>query len=83
MYALLAKPSVEKDLRSIRPEDLAVLNEKIKSLAGQPRQHKTEKLTGVAGYRLRVGKYRILYEIDDQAKTVTIFRVQHRREAYR
>jgi mRNA interferase RelE/StbE len=83
MYTLLAKPTVEKDLRAIRPEDLVVLNEKIKSLAERPRQHKTEKLKGVEGYRLRVGKYRILYGIDDETKTVTIHRVQHRREVYR
>ena len=83
MYTLLAKPTVEKDLRSIRSEDLAILNEKIKSLAEQPRQHKTEKLTGVEGYRLRVGNYRVLYDIDDRNKTITIHRVQHRKEAYR
>jgi mRNA-degrading endonuclease RelE of RelBE toxin-antitoxin system len=47
MYTLLAKPTVEKDLRAIRAEDLAGLNDKIKSLAEQPRQHKTEKLKGV------------------------------------
>lgn len=83
MYALLAKPTVEKDLRAIHPDDLAAVNEKIKSLAEQPRQHKTEKLKGVEGYRLRVGNYRILYNIDDHAKTVTIHRVQHRKQAYR
>jgi len=83
MYSLLAKPTVEKDLRGIHPEDLAVLNDKIKSLAEQPRQHKTEKLKGIEGYRLRVGKYRILYDIDEHAKIVTIHRVQHRKEVYR
>lgn len=83
MYTLLAKPTVEKDLRSVHPDDLAVLNDKIKSLAEQPRQHKTEKLKGVAGYRLRVGKYRILYDIDDRTETVTIHRVQHRKQVYR
>lgn len=83
MYTLLAKPTVEKDLRAIHPDDLTVVNVKIKSLAEQPRQHKTEKLKGVEGYRLRVGNYRILYDIDDHAKTVTIHRVQHRKEVYR
>ncbi|MBI5199195.1 MAG: type II toxin-antitoxin system RelE/ParE family toxin [Nitrospirae bacterium] len=83
MYVLLAKPTVEKDLRSVHPEDLAVLNHKIKSLAAEPRQHQTEKLKGVDGYRLRVGKYRIIYNIDDQSKTVTIHRVLYRKEAYR
>ena len=83
MYALLAKPTVEKDLRAIHPDDLAVVNDKIKTLAEQPRQHKTEKLKGVEGYRLRVGNYRILYDTDDYAKTVTIHRVQHRKQVYR
>ena len=83
MYTLLAKPTVEKDLRAIHPDDLAVVNDKIKTLAEQPRQHKTEKLKGVEGYRLRVGNYRILYNIDDHAKTVIIHRVQHRKRVYR
>ena len=34
-------------------------------------------------YRLRVGPYRILYDIDDKVQVVTIYRVKHRREAYR
>ncbi len=83
MYTLLAKPTMEKELRAINPKDLPAINEKIKSLAQQPRQHQTKKLKGVDGYRLRVGKYRILYEIDDKTKTVTIFRVLHRKEVYR
>lgn len=83
MYTLFAKPTVGKDLRSINPQEVPAINEKIKSLARQPRQRQTKKLKGVDGYRLRVGKYRILYEIDDRSKTVTIYRVLHRKEAYR
>lgn len=83
MYALIAKPTVEKDICSVHAGDIAVLNEKIKSLAEQPRQRQTEKLKGADGYRLRVGKYRILYGIDDLSKTVTVHRVLHRKEAYR
>ena len=83
MYTLLAKPTLEKDLRSIHPDDLELLNEKIKSLAAQPRQQKTEKLKGVDGYRLRVGRYRILYEINDRDRSVTVYRVQHRKRVYR
>ena len=83
MYALRAKPTVEKDLRSINPKDLPKLNEKIKSLTAQPRQVQTEKLKGANGYRLRSGKYRILYESDDESRTVTVRRVLHRKEAYR
>jgi mRNA-degrading endonuclease RelE of RelBE toxin-antitoxin system len=66
MYTLLAKPTVEKNLRSINPKDLPALNEKIKSLMTQPRQSHTEKLKGADGYRLRAGKYRILYACPDE-----------------
>lgn len=83
MYTLLARPAIEKVLRSMNPKDLPALNEKIKSLAAQPRQSHTEKLKGGGGYRLRAGKYRILYEIDDKSKTVIVCRVLHRKEAYR
>jgi mRNA interferase RelE/StbE len=42
------------------------------------------KLSGaLEGWRVRVGDYRILYQIDDEAQTVTIVRVRHRREVYR
>ncbi|MFN8455653.1 MAG: type II toxin-antitoxin system RelE/ParE family toxin [Anaerolineae bacterium] len=40
-------------------------------------------MTDEPGYSLRVGVYRILYEIDDAARVVTIYRVKHRREVYR
>lgn len=82
-YSLLAKPSLEKDLRSINPKDLPTVNEKIKSLSAEPRQTKTVKLTNADGYRLRVGAYRILYEINDKTKTVTVCRVLRRKDAYR
>jgi mRNA interferase RelE/StbE len=42
------------------------------------------KLVGaIEGWRIRVGDYRILYQIDAAAQTVTIVRVKHRREVYR
>jgi mRNA-degrading endonuclease RelE of RelBE toxin-antitoxin system len=40
-------------------------------------------LTNDPGYSLRVGVYRILYDIDDASQTVTIYRIKHRREVYR
>ena len=39
--------------------------------------------SGRDDYRIRVGDYRVLYEVDDRALTVRIMRVRHRREAYR
>jgi len=83
VYSLLAKPSIEKDLRNISPNILPLINRKIHSLSENPRQSQTKKLKGLEGYRLRVGNYRILYEIDDSNKIVTICSVLRRKEAYR
>lgn len=43
----------------------------------------SEKLSGEEKYRLRQGDYRVLYSIDDKAMTVTIMKIEHRREIYR
>jgi len=42
-----------------------------------------QKLHDKEGYRIRSGNYRILFEIDDQVKSVFIYRIKHRREVYR
>jgi len=56
----------------------------VEALAETPRTLHTEKLEGYPhGYRLRVGRYRVLYTIEDAARRVTIYRIAHRREAYR
>ncbi|MFN3689640.1 MAG: type II toxin-antitoxin system RelE family toxin [Fimbriimonadales bacterium] len=55
----------------------------IDTLRETPRPRGVVKLKGHQRlYRLRVGRYRIVYEIDDEAKRVRITRVRHRREAY-
>ena len=62
------------------------VNEKILALRNDPRSPGVRKLSGdLEGWRVRVGDYRILYQIqiDDDAQTVTIVRVKHRREIYR
>ena len=56
----------------------------ILSLRDDPKPQGSLKLQGVAdAYRLRVGDYRIVYEVDDASQVVTIRRVKHRSEAYR
>jgi mRNA interferase RelE/StbE len=41
------------------------------------------KLTAIHGFRIRVGDYRILYEVDDKKSIVLVNQILHRREAYR
>lgn len=63
----------------IRERVVAVLD----SLAEDPRLHGVVKLTGQNAYRLRVGNYRIVYEIHDRMLLVVVLDVGHRREIYR
>ena len=84
MYTLLIKPSAERDLRRLPEAIFRRVNEGLLTLRNNPRPGGTVKLSGnLEGWRLRVGDYRILYQIDDDAKTVTIVRVRHRRDVYR
>ena len=57
----------------------------IRALGETPRPRGARKLHGSPrdDYRIRVGDYRVLYEVDDAAQLVRIMRVRHRREAYR
>jgi mRNA interferase RelE/StbE len=41
------------------------------------------KLTGREGWRIRVGKYRVIYEIDDKERAITVLHVGLRRDVYR
>lgn len=84
MYTLLIKRSAERDLRRLPRVILQRVNKKILALRDDPRPPGVRKLIGdLEGWRVRVGDYRIVYQIDDDEQTVTIVRVKHRREAYR
>lgn len=77
-------PDVYKQLQRLpRPAFVGALNAVI-ALAQDPRPAGVKKLAGSGSdWRIRVGEYRILYEIHDSANTLTVLRVAHRREAYR
>ena len=57
---------------------------RIEQLAADPHPRQSKKLArSERGYRLRVGKYRIIYQVDEAAKEVTIYTIKHRKEVYR
>jgi mRNA interferase RelE/StbE len=83
-YTVEFRPSARRDLKALPREILQRISRKIDSLADNPRPPGVEKLSGSEySYRIRVGDYRILYEIQDEILLVLIVRVRHRREAYR
>jgi mRNA interferase RelE/StbE len=84
LYSLSFKPSVEKDLQSIPRALVPRLLDRIDRLTVDPNPSQSTKLQGAERlYRLRVGDYRIVYEVDREAKQITVHYVRHRRDVYR
>jgi len=83
-YNISLKPSVEKDLRSLPKSTVVRVIEQIEDLKTAPLPRKALKLSNAERlYRIRVGDYRIVYEVDTKARQVLIHYVRHRREVYR
>jgi mRNA interferase RelE/StbE len=83
-YRVVAKPSVEKDLRSVPAVVQARVLASIEALGEDPCPEGSVKLVGTQGlYRIRVGQYRVVYAVDRGARLVTVHYVRHRREVYR
>lgn len=82
-YKLFLKKSVLKDLNPIPKKDLKKILGRIKALSENLRHPECEKLTGEERYRLRQGKYRIVYSIQDDVLTIWIVKVSHRKDVYR
>jgi mRNA interferase RelE/StbE len=84
-YSLSIKPSAAKELEAVGTKaDRTRIVVKIQALATNPRPNGSEKLAGFDDrYRVRQGHYRVVYEIDDAASSVTIYKVGHRKDVYR
>jgi mRNA interferase RelE/StbE len=82
-YKIYFRESVADDFNSIAKKDLLKILRRIESLTQNPRPSGCEKLTGQDRYRVRQGRYRILYSIQDEALTVWIVKVGHRKDIYR
>ena len=82
-YSVLIKPSAAKELETVPRTDRLRIIQKIRALAGSPRPIGCEKLSGREQYRLRQGRYRIVYSISDPEQTVLVVKIGHRKEVYR
>jgi mRNA interferase RelE/StbE len=82
-YKLFFKKSVQKDFDAIPKKDLRRILNRIKTLAENPRPVGCEKMTGEERYRLRQGRYRIVYSVQDDELTVWVVKVGHRKHIYR
>ena len=83
-YSIAFKPSVEKDLRPLPKAVVARVFAQIERLKAEPLPRQAVKLAGAERlYRLRVGDYRSVYEVDTDARQVLIHYIRHRSEVYR
>lgn len=83
MYRIIIERKAAKETECLPNDAIQRITDAIKNLKLNPRPHGSKKLRGEVGWRVRIGDYRILYTIDDSQKFITIYRVKHRKEAYR
>jgi mRNA interferase RelE/StbE len=83
-YEIFIEKKAEKDLRRLPKNYQNKIIKKILNLKDNPKPIETRKITSSENYyRIKVGDYRIIYEINYKEKRINIFRVRHRKEAYR
>jgi mRNA interferase RelE/StbE len=82
-YRVRLTTSAEKELHGLPAKLVARIVARLERLASTPRPPGCKKLRGGDNeWRVRVGDYRVVYEIDDDARTVDVTRIAHRREVY-
>ena len=81
-YAVTLSSAAEKQLARLERFVAHRLTVVMARLAGQPRPHGCKKLAGLDAWRIRVGDYRVVYQIHDARLLVLVVRVGHRREVY-
>ena len=84
MYEVYVEKTAETNLKRLPTTTFHRIITEIRALAEDPRPSGCRKLAGSKNdWRIRIGDYRVLYEIDEKTKAVRIMRVRHRREVYR
>jgi mRNA interferase RelE/StbE len=85
VYRVRIKTSAAKELAAISLEaDRRRIVDRIEGLATNPRPPGCQKLAGAPDrYRVRQGRFRVLYSIDDRVRSVVVFRIGDRKSVYR
>lgn len=83
LFELEFANSVRKDLRKIDRNEVSRILEEIEKLADDPRPNGCKKLANAELYRIRIGNYRVIYEIHDARLVVHVVKVGHRKDVYK
>jgi mRNA interferase RelE/StbE len=83
-YSVILEDSAKRELRHAPAEVREALVDKLVSLAESPHPNGVKKLQGGShqGWRVRVGKYRILFTIDDASREVRVYKIAPREHVY-
>ena len=82
-YTLEIEPRARRQIRALPRDVQQRITEALAQLAEQPRPPNAKRLIGHDHtYRLRLGRYRILYEVEDRIRVILVIEVGHRREVY-
>lgn len=83
-YKIVWKQSAVKELKQIPPKMIGRIVADVENLSEDPHPPGTRKIIGTQNtYRIRIGDYRVIYQIIDQVLIIEILRVAHRKEVYR
>jgi mRNA interferase RelE/StbE len=82
-YRVILPRSVQKELDRLPDEMALKILARFEQLETNPRPADVKKLKGRAAWRIRVGDYRVIYEIYDRDVQIVVVTVGHRREIYR
>jgi mRNA interferase RelE/StbE len=82
-YTIHILRRAQRELARLPRESYERVRDAIRALAENSRPRGCLKLTEREGWRIRVGNYRVVYEIDDEQQAVTVLHIGHRRDIYR
>jgi mRNA interferase RelE/StbE len=84
MFQIIVERSAEKELKRIASDVRPKLAGAIRAPAKDPRPSGCRKLVGSENdWRIRIGSYRVIYEIADEIRIVRVTRIRHRKDSYR
>ena len=84
LFKIVPKSSTEHDLKKIDRQYIPRIIEAIESLTENPFPIQSKKLKdSESSYRLRIGDYRVIYQVDQENKTVVVYYIRHRKDAYK
>lgn len=81
-YEVLILRRAQKELADLPKADYARVRDAVAALADDPRPPGCKKLVGRDGWRIRSGDYRVIYEINDTRREVTVLHIGNRRDVY-